>query len=244
MMGYLRLEIIRVLRNPRYLVLSLGMPLGFYLLFASIYGGNLGGVGIQAYFLASMATYGAMGAALNASGTRLAVERATGWTRQLRVTPLKPTAYLATKVVAALALALPAVVLVVLAGVFVNHVAMSAATMARVVLASWLGCLPFAALGIFIGYVLDSDSAQSGTMIVYLGLALLGGMWVPIEVMPAALRAVAPVLPSYHFERLSLDALAGRGASASHLLVLLAYTLVFGALAIWRFRRDEAKEYA
>jgi ABC-2 type transport system permease protein len=43
-----------------------------------------------------MATYGAIGGALQVSAP-VARERASGWTRQLRVTPLPPVAYLLAK---------------------------------------------------------------------------------------------------------------------------------------------------
>ena len=42
-----------------------------------------------------MIAYGAMWAVFSATGPRIAYERAIGWTRQLRVTPLIPVAALA-----------------------------------------------------------------------------------------------------------------------------------------------------
>ena len=40
--------------------------------------------------LAGMAAYGAIGGGLFAAGPRLSAERASGWLRQLRATPLSP----------------------------------------------------------------------------------------------------------------------------------------------------------
>ena len=72
--------------------------------------------------MVSMASFGAMVAALNAGGTRLAAERASGWTRQLRVTPLPGWSYVMTKISASMVMVLPVIVLVELTGLFLGGV--------------------------------------------------------------------------------------------------------------------------
>ena len=46
-----------------------------------------------------------------------------------------------------------------------------------------VGALPFAALGLLLGYLFDANSAQGGMMITYFALAILGGLWVPVTNM-------------------------------------------------------------
>ncbi len=245
--SYLWLEIRRTLRNGRYLIFTVGFPAGFYLIFTSIYGNaslGVGAVNFGVEYMVAMAAYGAMGAALNSNSAALAAERAAGWARQLRVTPLSPMAYVFGKAAMAVLVTLPAVLLVALLGITLHHVQLSAEAWTGFVLGTWLGSIPFAALGIFMGYLLDTQSAQGGTMIVYLGLALLGGMWFPYQVMPHAMQTIARVLPSYHFADLGWNAVAGRWVGWGNIQVLAAYTIVFGGLAMRRYRRDEAREYA
>ena len=57
----------------------------------------------------SMAVYGAM-VGTTSGGAAVAVERSLGWSRQLRLTPLQPVAYVAMKVLTAMTLGLIAVV--------------------------------------------------------------------------------------------------------------------------------------
>lgn len=153
--------------------------------------------------------HGVMGATLNGHSVAPATQRASGWSRQLRVTPLAPAAYVLGKAVLAMLVALPALLLVALLGAPVRHVQRAAPEWTAFPLGTWLGSIPTAALGILLGYVLDSQSAQSGTMIVYLGLSLLGGIWFPYQVMPRAMRLVARLLPSYHLASLGWNAAAG-----------------------------------
>ena len=71
---------------------------------------HIAGTTWRTYFMVSMASFGAMVAALNAGGTRLAAERASGWTRQLRVTPLPAWSYVSTKIAASMVIVLPVIV--------------------------------------------------------------------------------------------------------------------------------------
>lgn len=92
MLSYLRIEILRMLGNRRYVIFAFGVPVGFYLLFQNL-GDNRGsavtirGADPKAWLTVSMAAYSAMLAGTFVGGARLAAERVSGWTRQLRWWP-------------------------------------------------------------------------------------------------------------------------------------------------------------
>ncbi|MGN6563765.1 MAG: ABC transporter permease [Thermomicrobiales bacterium] len=237
MLSYVRLEILRMLRNWRYLIQALGAPLFLYVLFSR----QLAGTSASAALMVSMAAYGAIGAAFAVGGPRLAAERASGWTRQLRVTPLPAYAYLIAKSLAALALALPAIVLVELCGRFVNHVALPLTTWLAVLPLLLLGSVPIALLGVLLGYLLDTDTAYVGTSLVYFGLALLGGLWFPLDTAPRLVRLIGPTLPSHQLADLAQRAVAGSLPRVTTALELVVYAGAFGALVVWLYRRDESR---
>ena len=243
--AYLLLEMRRTVRSVQFLVFAIGFPLVFYLLFSAMFGAQtLGTVSANVYLMVSMGAYGAMGAAINANSARLAAERTTGWSRDLRVTPLGIGAYTAVKTVLAFVLALPGFAVVAAAAVLVHHVGLAAATWLDLFALMWLGSLPFAVLGVLLGYVFNAESAQAGSMIVYLGLALLGAMWIPIRVMPSTLAHVALWLPSYRYADLGWRVVAGQPASGADVAILAAYALGMAVLAGQLYRRDEARNYA
>ena len=64
------------LRNGRYFVFTVALPLVLYLMFNSLYGDDTtdDGVNVAAYLMVSMAAYGAMWATITA-GARIAIER-------------------------------------------------------------------------------------------------------------------------------------------------------------------------
>ncbi len=244
LVAYLRLEVVRVLRNRRYLLTTLAFPLAFYLMYTAVglggaKGARLEGTAWTTYFMVSMAAFGAIGATLNSGGIRLAAERASGWTRQLRVTPLPPFAYLTTKIVTAMVVTLPSIAAVGIAGVVVNGVQLDPLTWLRLVVSLWLGALPFAALGILLGYLFTADTAQAGQNVIFFAVAILGGLFQPVSALGEPLGTIARVLPSYHFGNLGWTAIKGAALDPTDIVVLGAYTLVFGVLVAWRYLSEE-----
>ncbi|HZC26512.1 MAG TPA: ABC transporter permease, partial [Actinopolymorphaceae bacterium] len=146
---YLALEARRAYRNKRFLIFTVAMPLVLFLVYVKLYGdtSKVNGVSTAAYLMVSMAAFGAMSAALSA-GTRIAVERQTGWNRQLRLTPLRPASYLVAKAALAMLVALPAIILVYGAGRLIEHVDLSPAQWLGSAVGVWLALLPFAVLGL------------------------------------------------------------------------------------------------
>ena len=200
-LAYLRLEVRRSLRNRRYLVFTVVFPVMLYVLYTAILpataNGPVGGLPWDVYFLVSMAAYGAIGAAMSQAAP-IATERRAGWARQLRVTPLPGIAYVAAKVASAILITVPALALVGAAGQLVNHVDLGIGTWAGVIVVLALGSIPFAALGLVIGYVLDAESAQGGMVLSYFTLAILGGLFAPLEAFPPGIATIgshAPVVP-------------------------------------------------
>ena len=115
MTGFVTLELRRCVRDARYLVITVALPVGLYLLFTGLFGAHgkrALGLPQPVELMVAMIAYGAMWAVFSATGPRIAHERAIGWTRQLRVTPLAPASALGGKLVTALAAALPAMLLV------------------------------------------------------------------------------------------------------------------------------------
>ncbi len=243
-LAYLRLEIRRSLRNRRYLMFTVIFPVLLYVLYTAVLDVGAGpdaridGLTWPVYFLVSMAAYGAIGAAMS-QAVPVATERRQGWARQLRVTPLPGLAYVSTKVVSAVLLTVPALFLVGLAGRFVNHVEIGLPTALATIAVLALGSVPFAALGLLIGYVLDVESAQGGMVLSYFTLAILGGLFTPLPMLPEPVATIGRVLPSSHFADLGRAVVGGRLPDAADVAVLAAWAVGLGTLAAWRYVRDE-----
>jgi ABC-2 type transport system permease protein len=228
--SYLRLELARGFRNPVVLIMQTVFPVGLYLLLSAVLEGD------GADTMVSMATYGAMGGALFIGGA-IATERSKGWLAQLAVTPLPAHGYVTAKLVAGATGVLPSIVMVLAAGALLSGVRLPAGTWPLLVVLLWAGVLPFAALGVAFGYALQGQAANLAMMIVYFGLSVLGGLWVPVRSMPEWLRTLAEYSPAYQAGSLGWRALDGQPPTGVSLAALAAWTLLFAGLAGWRYRR-------
>jgi ABC-2 type transport system permease protein len=237
----LGIELMRVLRNKRSIIFTLVMPPLFFVMFgtAASYKTESAGHGnVTAYILISMAAYGAM-IAVTAGGAAVSIERAAGWSRQLRLTPLHPVSYISLKAIAAMASGLVSVVVTNLVGKMFG----AEMPMGRWILAAalcWICSIVFAAFGLFMGYLLPSQNAMQILGPALAVMAFLGGLFVPLDSMGHVFATIAKLTPMYGVGEIAHAPLTGDlgiGAVAN----VLVWTVLFVAGAAWRFRRDTAR---
>src|SRR6202035_2700737 len=75
---------------------------------------------VSAFIMISVSLYGAA-LATTAGGAMVSIERAAGWSRQLRLTPLTPVAYIVVKMLTAMVLGLVSVIVVFAFGLFLGY---------------------------------------------------------------------------------------------------------------------------
>jgi len=238
---YLRYELLRTFRNRRFFFFSVGFPLIFYFVIAGPNRSNddFAGSGISAplYYMVGLASFGTM-MAMVTTGARIAGERQAGWTRQLRITPLPARAYLRTKVLTAYATALLSLFGLYAAGGILG-VSMPAATWVRMTLLILIALLPFAALGIFLGHLLNVDAIGPAAGGVVSILAFVSGTWFPVQ--SGFLHDIGQFLPSYWLVQAGRLPIDGQPWGALGWAVVLGWTVVLGAAAAWAYRRDTGR---
>jgi ABC-2 type transport system permease protein len=230
----------RLARNRQYLIFTVLLPALFTVFFTKIFGRQAGGAAqyqdFAAFYMVSMMAYGALGAALGAT-IRLSFDRASGWLRQLRITPVPQRTVFAVDVVVGALLTLPSLVVVALIGRFVNGVQLPLGRWLALVAVLWVGSVAFVALGLLIGLALDEKAAGGAIGFVGVVLAALGGLWVPVEIFPKAMQTVAHAMPSYWYARMGRDVVAGSWPAWGTVLALAAFTAGFAVLAVVVARR-------
>ena len=233
-----RCEFLRLLRTPSYAIPTLLFPALFYLLFGVLL--NHGKGDAARYLLATYGSFGVMGVGLFAFGVTVAIERDQGLLRYKRALPMPLGAYLFAK--AAMAVLFAAMVALILS--------LLAATAGGVSLAAWqwallwltdvVGVLPFAAMGLLVGSLVGGQGAPALVNILYLPMAFLSGLWLPLKLLPAWIAQIAPLLPAYHHAQLALRVVGlddGGASPLSHVAVLAAFSVACFAIARRRLAR-------
>lgn len=244
LLAFTRFEVGRLLRSWKFLIVTVGFPVVFYMLFLGDHSPSKVVDGVlpwRSYLLVSMCSFGTLVASLTAGGARLSAERATGWARQFRVMPIPAWSYVFTKVTATMVVVLPVLVLVEAVGVGFGGVHLDAAMWIELSGLLWLSALPFAFLGVFIGFLVHAETAFPVVTALMFALGYFGGLFVPVSDMPHALQVVAHTLPSFHNTALGVSLLAGQHLGFSHWLVLLGYGATLGLLLLLLHRREESR---
>jgi len=197
----------------------------------------------RVYLMVSMCSFGALVAALTA-GARLSTERMSGWARQLRVTPIPSSSYVVTKVTASMLVILPVIVLVELVGSTFGGVHLTPAQWLELSVVLWMTALPLAVLGVFIGFMVNSETAFPVVTALMFVLGYFGGLFNPVSSMPSALRSAARLLPNFHHASIGLALLDGRGPGVTPWLVLTGYVLVLSFGVILKHRLEESRGLA
>lgn len=241
----IRLEVTRTLRNKKFMFFSVLYPSVIYLAVSStqnttdlVPGTHLT---MQAFFMVAMASFGALTAVLMGNSERIAKEREKGWVRQLRLTALPGHAYVLGKIASAAIVTLPCIVVVFVVAAAVKGVRLEAWQWCALTGVIWAGSLVFAALGVAIGYVASGDAVRPITMIIYFGMSILGGLWMPASTFPGWLQDISQWLPTHAYAALGQAIETGGAPHAKDVTLLLAYFVVFAGGAAWLYRKDTLK---
>ena len=230
----------RVGRNKQYLFFTVLLPALFTIVFTKIVGRQFAGPAhyqdVAGAIMVSMMAYGALGAALGAT-IRISFDRASGWLRQLRITPVQQTQVLAVDITVGALLTLPGLVVVALVGRFSSGVQLGWTTWVALIAVLWAGSTTFVVLGLLIGLSLEEKAAGGAIGIVGTILAALGGLWWPVEMFPASMQTLARTLPSYWYAELGRQVAAGSAPGAVEVLMMAVFTAVFAVLAVFVARR-------
>ncbi len=128
-------------------------------------------------------------------------------------------------------------------GILAFHVDMGLSPAAVIILSILMVIMSSAFALMLSTLVRTQRSAGSLAVITALVLAPLGGCWWPLFIMPRWLQTLAKISPhawaTTGFNKLMLFG-ADFGAAAPEMLALLGFAVVFGVIAVWRFRTSAA----
>lgn len=170
----------RRLRTRQNLVLSILLPAVLYLALSHIGDSNpkLPHGDFASWMMIGIALYGAAASATS-SAAGISLERGSGWMRTLRLSPVRPVAYIIIKVCASVTVAaLPVAIVGVLAAITGAHA--DPLVWVTGLLVAWLGSAVFAALGLALGLSIRPETVMHLPGVLMTALAFLGNLFIPL----------------------------------------------------------------
>jgi len=178
---------------------------------------------------------------LTSSGTMLVQERTQGLLRRLASAPISKAELIAGKWDGRMVLAAIQILVALIFGTYLFSMDWGPNLgMVILVLVAWGGFC--ASAGLWLGTVANTQAQAGGLGVLAANaLAALGGCWWPIEITPEWMQFVQKLLPTGW----TMDALhklisfqAGAASVIPNIGMLLVATIVFGGLAVRRFRYE------
>lgn len=224
-------ELLQSLRAPEFVLPTLLLPTVFYMIFGIMM--SRGGPEVATFLLATYGVFAVMGPALFGFGAGVASEREKGWLSLKRAAPAPAASFIGAKLISTLVFASLALMPIYAAAGFLGGVSLSRGEWALLLATHLSAVVPFALIGLSLGFSFGANAAIAMANIVFLGLAVLGGLWFPVTMFPGLMQTLALGLPSFHLAQISLSVVdPSRIASpALHLGIAALMTAVFAALA-------------
>lgn len=232
-------ELLKAIRAPEFILPTVLMPSLFYTIFGVIL--NKGG-NSAVYLLATYGVFAVMGPAIFGFGTGVASERERGWLDLKRALPSPPYTYILAKLLTTLMFTAIALMPIYVIAGFVGNVELVRSDWFSLFAIHLSATIPFVLIGISLGFSLSSGGAVALSNILFLSLAILGGLWFPVFLFPEFMQTLANFMPSFHLAELALSIvdLGTQRAIGFHTLSVIAMTLGFLALAIVAWLRQRS----
>jgi ABC-2 type transport system permease protein len=237
-LGHARAMTLELVRYPAYVVPTLVLPSVFFLIFAAP-----GAHDDATSRMATFAGFAAIGVAFFQFGVGIAAERASPWEIYLRTLPIGPSVRLGARLLSAALFASAAAGTLVVVAVSLTGAMLPPLRWLGLATALVAGTVPFALLGIALGYWAPERGALPIANLLYLGLAYAGALWMPATDLPKPVAVVSPFLPTRALSDALVAVAGGTPIRWSSPLALAGFAALFALLALAGYRRDQGRRF-
>jgi ABC-type multidrug transport system permease subunit len=246
-----RHELVTLSRTPITLILSIGLPLLFFVLLSALVGNQIvdetQGVRLVQFLAPGMASFGVVMATFSFLAVGLAEARATGVIKRQAGSPAPRWVLIGGRMGAALVLGLTSTALVITAGVLFYDLIVPSRSVAAIVVTLLIASVSFSALGLALAMALPTmQLTLAVTNGVVIPLAFISDMFMIGGQLPPWLATIGWLFPLKHLTALFADALnpylTGNGFALDHLAVILLWGLAGAFVATALLRRDRDRD--
>jgi ABC-2 type transport system permease protein len=156
------------------------------------------------------------------------------------MTPLSESVYFAAQMVGQTFIHVLSITVIFASGAIINGVSLSALEWIASGLWILFGSLPFLAIGTLIGLMKKVETAAGISNVLYMVLAVTGGMWMPLEIMPEMMQTIGKSLPAFHFGSGAWEIVQGGMPNWKNFLILVTYLVLFMLLSKYIRSKQEA----
>lgn len=230
-------------RSLSDLILAIGMPIGFFLLFTSIWADNMPKeqqVFWVRQYMIQMTAFSSLSFAFFTLPYAFQEDRKGNRFKTIVHSPVPLWQYYVSKILSILVYFALSIIAVFAIGHFVKGVNMSAGDWLMSAGLLFVGAVCFMPFGALFAHIKSSQTLSLVANIFYMGLAVLGGLWMPVQTFPDFMQKIAKFTPTYHLNNLFISYFKDN-FSVRSLFILVGYAIIVLTIALAVGKKLEVK---
>lgn len=230
-------------RSLSDLILAIGMPIGFFLLFTSIWADNMPKeqqVFWVRQYMIQMTAFSSLSFAFFTLPYAFQEDRKGNRFKTIVHSPVPLWQYYVSKILSILVYFALSIIAVFAIGHFVKGVNMSAGDWLMSAGLLFVGAVCFMPFGSLFAHIKSSQTLSLVANIFYMGMAVLGGLWMPVQTFPDFMQKIAKFTPTYHLNNLFISYFKDN-FSVRSLFILVGYAIIVLTIALAVGKKLEVK---
>lgn len=241
MASLMKIELILMKRQAAYYLLSIGLPSVFYLIFSGMMSGSDTSERVLRGYLFSMTLFSIMSSAFFSIPSTLQSDKNNNWQKMIQHSPISMVKYYISKLCSTLLTFMLSIIVVFSIGHFVRGVNLPMVDWLLIALILLVGSVVFIAMGVLVSLLPSAQLMSVVGNIVYMALAVLGGLWFPLTMFPKWLQPIGKLTPSYQLMQVVSSYLEHHQFNGKAALIVLIYTVLVSILVLQLKKRIEVK---
>ncbi|HCM88522.1 MULTISPECIES: ABC transporter permease [Vagococcus] len=233
MKALIKIEAKRMTRDKTTFIMSIGMPIFMYFIFTSLIQvpKDYQAVFYREYLI-SMTAFSLCSFSLFTFPFDIIQDRKNGWSMRLKHVNLSSFEIYFVKMLKMIVMYIVAITSVFLVGGYFKGVELTAKQWLVSGLVLLLGGVLFLGIGIVMSLFKEIKTASVFSNILYLGMAALGGLWMPTSQFPEWIQPYSKAMPTYQFRELAVGYINNGRVPINSIIILTSYSLGFILLAV------------
>lgn len=177
-------------------------------------------------------------------GAGEAEERRLAWSGFVRALPVHPAAPLGARVVVGLVFAVVGAAPAVALCMATTPVSVAPSQWPLLAAAVLAGAVAMALLGLTLGNALPPKAAIATANVVFLPMAFIGGLLIPVDALPRWADLVGMATPVRPWVEVATGTALGSDVALGWWAAVAGWIVVLGASAGWAYRRDAVQRFS
>lgn len=222
-----------VLRNLRFLLFSVVMPISFYILFTQLMNGSIPSSALKTWnvtYLISMIVYSSLIGSIFTVSNTLLEDHNRKFDLFITLSPISKSRYYLSMIVVFLSLNVLSALALEVTALVVNHITVSWFYLIFLLLATPVVSFPLLLLGIMISLIGTGNVVNLLSNLIVFPMAILSGLWWPLNMMPIWMQHIGRWLPAYRAAAFLRDLVQHQHFNLSNFGVLLLWGIFFAGM--------------